>query len=56
MKPLPTAHPCDLIGMRIVIIAACQHDALIGMVRMDPDAMTPLPRSGGISATPEDTF
>jgi len=56
MKPLPTTHPRDLIGMRIVIIAAGQYDALIGTVGMDPDAMTPLPRSGGISATPEDPF
>ena len=56
MKPLPTTHPRDLVGVRIVVIAACQHDALLGTLRMDPDAMTPLSWSRGIPALLKDTF
>jgi hypothetical protein len=56
MKTLPTAHPSDLVGMCIIVIAACQHDALIGATRMDPDAMAPLSWSGDIPALAKDDF
>src|SRR6266487_2340431 len=56
MEMLPTAHPRDLVGMRILVIAACQHDALLGTVGMDPDAMAPLSRPCGIPAPAKDNF
>jgi len=56
MKPLPMAYPRDLVGMCIIVIAAGQHNALIGTMGMDPDAMTPLSRPHGISALPKNNF
>lgn len=56
MEMLPTTHPRDLVGMRILIIAACQHDTLIGTLGMDPDAMTPLAWSGNIPALLKNGF
>jgi hypothetical protein len=47
---LPSAHPRDLVGVRIVVIAARQHDALLGALGVDPDAMTPLSWSRDIAA------
>jgi hypothetical protein len=56
MNMLPTTHPRDLIGMRVVIIATCQHNALLGTLGMDPDAMTPLSWSRAIAALLKDGF
>jgi hypothetical protein len=56
MEVLPTAHPRDLVGMRILIIAACQHDGLIWTLGMDPDAMTPLSWSRDIPALLKNGF
>ncbi len=56
MEMLPTAYPRNLIGVCIIVIAACQHDALLGTVGMDPDAMAPLSRPCGIPAPAKDDF
>jgi hypothetical protein len=56
MEMLPTTHPRDLVGMRILIIAACQYDTLFGPLGMDPDAMTSLSWSRDIPALAKDSF